>query len=449
MNEALDAQAENLRGALLYVAGTICLAGYIIRMRDRQDFLMRFYHMTTLALVVAAIAFFEKLVDGCLSAFIQMTEAVQQENDLALNRLWYQDIPESDFWSVVENLQYFTAVTLQKLGGGGRWVLGEIQKFVCTILIAVSPLPLSMAMIPQTQGTAVRFALTTFGVVLWSVGYVLVDMLLVGFLEPIAAICGVSGVISGIATGGTLLAASLTGLCVFFVILVVLMNVLYLAVPFGIAALLSGANPIVGIASAGVSAAAGAIAPARGASALAVGGALTAGEKVASVLGSRTDTREESDASPAGHRLAQGRAFQGATPVSSPGALNLPASSGDGESSGGGASASGPRALPAPVQQPGETGFTFAPEQPPGAPATSLPGHGSTKVDLTGAGGASSRSGMAGSVGNAPVAGSAVGQAGGRPQAPAIRPDEDTSYLDNDDTAPIPFNNGSRKNHRS
>lgn len=349
MNEAIANLAATLREALLYVAGTVCLAGMLIRMATAQDFIQRLMTITTLALVVGAIAYFGPLLLGGIDAIEEMSEEVRSENDRTLNALWTVEVPEPGWNNFVGHLQYFAATTLQKWGGAGRWFIGRIQIFVAAILIAISPLTLSLFMIPLAQGTAVRFGITTLGVILWKVGFILVDMLLVAFLPDIAILTGASSVLGGagiIATGGTAGVAILTGISLFFVILVLLMNLLYLTVPLGIAALLSGENPITkpaAVAANFVLMGSGAALSASGALAHGFGaigrGAAALGAGIADMANKRE-----------GRKLAGKQGWRTAHPIFQSGSSEL-----EGGSASGGS-------LMGPVSQSGPKGFVTSPQ---------------------------------------------------------------------------------------
>lgn len=121
-------------------------------------------------------------------------------------------------------------------------VLLFLQTFCLEGMIAVSPILLGFLAWDLTRPMGIQFCFTTLGVLLWEVGVLIVDVLLLGlgeqFLEPTlkaSATIGAAGVITGVLSWPLLLGA--------MVIAALMPAFLYLSVPFIMATVLRGGDP--------------------------------------------------------------------------------------------------------------------------------------------------------------------------------------------------------------
>ncbi|PWU07034.1 MAG: hypothetical protein C5B47_06755 [Verrucomicrobia bacterium] len=132
--------------------------------------------------------------------------------------------------------------SLQGLGQVMLSVLLFLQQFCLEGLIAISPILLGFLGWNLTRSMGIQFCFTTVGILLWEVGVLIVDVLLLSlgekYLNPTlraAATIGVAGAITGVASWPLLLSA--------MVIAALIPAFLYLSVPFIIATVLRGGDP--------------------------------------------------------------------------------------------------------------------------------------------------------------------------------------------------------------
>lgn len=132
--------------------------------------------------------------------------------------------------------------SLQGLGQVMLSILLFLQEFCLEGLIAISPILLGFLGWNLTRSMGIQFCFTTVGILLWEVGVLIVDVLLLSFgeeyLKPTlaaAATIGTAGAITGVASWPLLLSAMVTA--------ALIPAFLYLSVPFIIATVLRGGDP--------------------------------------------------------------------------------------------------------------------------------------------------------------------------------------------------------------
>jgi|GEM_PF-578226 len=132
--------------------------------------------------------------------------------------------------------------SLQGLGQVMLSILLFLQEFCLEGLIAISPILLGFLGWNLTRSMGIQFCFTTVGILLWEVGVLIVDVLLLSFgeeyLKPTlaaAATIGTAGAITGVVSWPLLLSA--------MVIAALIPAFLYLSVPFIIATVLRGGDP--------------------------------------------------------------------------------------------------------------------------------------------------------------------------------------------------------------
>ncbi len=134
---------------------------------------------------------------------------------------------------------------VHSLQGFGRMMLSILmflQAFCLEGLIAISPILLGFLAWDLTRPMAIQFCFTTIGILLWEVGVLIVDVLLLGlgenYLGPAlgaGATISAAGVITGVLSWPLLLSA--------VVIAALTPAFLYLSIPFIIATVLRGGDP--------------------------------------------------------------------------------------------------------------------------------------------------------------------------------------------------------------
>jgi len=100
----------------------------------------------------------------------------------------------------------------------------------------------------RTQSIGINFLMTSFGVCLWHLGMLLVDLIFDYFAKTILAVSGIAGGVSGgaasVMAGSTVTITSWPIWAAALVMIAVVVNCFYLSVPAVISYLLKGANPV-------------------------------------------------------------------------------------------------------------------------------------------------------------------------------------------------------------
>lgn len=132
--------------------------------------------------------------------------------------------------------------SLQGLGQVMLSILMFLQEFCLRGLIAISPILLGFLGWNLTRAMGVQFCFTTLGILMWEIGVLIVDVLLLSFgenyLRPTleaGAIVGAAGAVTGVLSWPLFLSA--------VVIAALIPAFLYLSVPFIIATVLRGGDP--------------------------------------------------------------------------------------------------------------------------------------------------------------------------------------------------------------
>ncbi len=129
---------------------------------------------------------------------------------------------------------------LQYLGSVGVKIVKFFQEYAIGCLTAVSPLMIALLAISYTQAIGTRFLMTSLCVVMWSLGFILVDLFL-SYLGPVL-FSGMLGSIGGapIAAGKLLIGwPAAVGI---MLVAALVPTFLYIATPMAIGKLMAGAN---------------------------------------------------------------------------------------------------------------------------------------------------------------------------------------------------------------
>lgn len=219
--------------------------------------------------VIRSIVFVSTVV-GCMSIYpravidsADLITTCSQQEELHINKgldQWSKiSISGEDGLTAIKEkiISAFYSVTigLSKLM---REFLTLIQREGLYILIALSPILFMTLLIPEVSDIGVKFIMVTLGVVLWSVGFCLSDMMIFAGWQAIV-LKALSSPGEIIALGGGAVAAALISaasittalpvliislaitICLYFLCAIIIFNIMGIVILFS---LLSGGNPI-------------------------------------------------------------------------------------------------------------------------------------------------------------------------------------------------------------
>jgi hypothetical protein len=215
--------------------------------------------MLFLAIVVACVTVYPKTVLSAADYIRFSSNEVSKEIDKGMNEWAKAKIAgEDSTFNVSAKVTKVLYKASFAVSGIVRAFLGFIQRVALYVLIALSPLMLSLMLIKETSDISVKFIMTTIAVLLWSVGFNLTDMMLFSGWDLImhnslhsaaaAAALEAYGIAGSVISGASMTTAlpvvtiglALT-LCFYFLIGILVFNIIGVVL---VMCLLHGGNPV-------------------------------------------------------------------------------------------------------------------------------------------------------------------------------------------------------------
>ncbi|MEZ5405227.1 MAG: hypothetical protein R3F23_03320 [Verrucomicrobiia bacterium] len=253
LSTTLGGQAAiSLRDMLMGVPFLLCVFGIIERTWNSENKPKELFNsIIVTAIVVGLITSFPIILNELRDGFISIHKKFEEIP--LLEKLYTTKIAEGDSpskWDIGNYICYVGVLLMQKLGYFSVRALVWFQEFAINGLTAVSPILLGFLATSYTKSIGINFLLTSLGVVLWHLGFAIVDVVLFNLSGPILAVSGLSAFAAGSALiSGTIgWPLALAGL----LLIVIISNTMYLSVPFVVQALLRGANPATTALAAGI-----------------------------------------------------------------------------------------------------------------------------------------------------------------------------------------------------
>lgn len=187
----------------------------------------------------------DKSLDNLHSTISEKQGAFDQNNQDAFLQQINAQATEPSWSDVAGRLTYSVGKCLQKIGWIGYRIVYWLKDVSLLLLISVSPLLIGFLALSYTKSIGVNFLITSLTVILWNIGFAIVDTLLIilsNMIMPIMA-TGATGV-------GGAVAASVSGVAVTvgpqFIVMCLVAAVLpismYLSVPIITGAIMRGSN---------------------------------------------------------------------------------------------------------------------------------------------------------------------------------------------------------------
>lgn len=237
---------EPITDALKYGAFVFAFAGFVegasLAGEDMKAQLLNILKIT----MIASLAFhFSDIIQAGDKALAELHASIserqgaleQREQDAFLQQIQAQ-ATEPSLMDVAGRLTYSVGTCLQKIGWIGYKIVYWIKDISLLLLISVSPLLIGFLAFSYTKSIGVNFLITSLTVILWNIGFAIVDALLIilgGIIMPIVA---------GGAVGVSSAAAVTVGpqfliMCLMAAVLPVSM---YFSVPIITGAIMRGSN---------------------------------------------------------------------------------------------------------------------------------------------------------------------------------------------------------------
>jgi hypothetical protein len=193
--------------SLLPISFLIIVFAWIFKAKDHTngDMIDKFKQMVGVFTVILCIFCYPKFTISSSKVMYALNKSIGAKVDKAIDNWKNTKIDGEDetfnFSAKIAKFFYKTGWVLAYLL---RKMLIYIQAIMMYVMIAVSPIVLSFLLIQSTQRSAVQFILTTFGIILWPIGFNLADLMLYSGWHMI------SGMIFA-AAGTTAFSAAFTG----------------------------------------------------------------------------------------------------------------------------------------------------------------------------------------------------------------------------------------------
>ncbi len=249
---AFDAGVETLRWKLFPLAFILVILGiWESGWKGGSDPRSILGILLKTTIIVVLLAFFPAMMKGGKEAFDGLKDVVSPGAQNRFTELLEENLPEVEVWNIGPYIASLIVIFLQFWGLLGIKIVKFFQEYSTGCLTAVSPLMIGLLAVSYTQAIGIRFLMTSLCVVMWSLGFVFVDLFLsylgTGVLTAMLG-AGVGATIGGILTVvgwpvaiGTMLVAALVP------------TFLYVATPMAITKLMAGANAGTAAAWAGLS----------------------------------------------------------------------------------------------------------------------------------------------------------------------------------------------------
>ena len=237
---------EDIRIALMGGALLFTLAGFAEgSWAAGEDMKGQLFNLLKVAIIASLVVGFPTMIQqgdqalDALHASVTQKQGImdQQEQDAFQQQITTQAI-EPSIYDVAGRLIYSTGKCLQKIGLLGYQIVYWAKDVSILLLISVSPLLIGFLAFSYTRSIGINFLITSFTVILWNVGFAIVDILLITLGKIIMPImgAGTAGVVgSAVVTVGP-------QFLVMCLVAAVLPITMYCAVPIITGAIMRGTN---------------------------------------------------------------------------------------------------------------------------------------------------------------------------------------------------------------
>ena len=245
-----DAAVDQLRGQLMLIAFVLVVIGvWEGGWRAGADPKAILGVLVKTVIVVTLIAGFPMMMTKGKEAFddlrTKVTQATQDSTgdsqDEFKKILAMQLAPPPDILKIGDYIAYLIIKLTQAFGKFGVKIIQYFQQYAIGCLIGISPLLIGFLAVSYTQNIGIKFLLASTGVIMWSLGMVLIDIFLY-YLGGGKVMGGMLSAGIGAGAAGVLAIVSWPAAIGTMVIAFLVPTFFYLATPIAVASLMSGAN---------------------------------------------------------------------------------------------------------------------------------------------------------------------------------------------------------------
>jgi hypothetical protein len=227
---------EEIRTALMGGAFIFTLAGFVEgAWVAHEEMKGQLFNILKVVVIASLIVGFPTIIEQGDVTLDQLHTKIAQGEQDAFRKQIEADAQEPNWADIPSRVSYSLGICLQKIGFVGYQIVYWIKDISLLLLISVSPLLIGFLAFSYTRAIGINFLITALTVILWNVGFALVDTLLVILGNVVMPLVG-AGTIGVVAvTAGP----QFLGLCLVAAIVPIFM---YLAVPIITGALMRGTN---------------------------------------------------------------------------------------------------------------------------------------------------------------------------------------------------------------
>lgn len=227
---------EEIRTALMGGAFLFTLAGFTEgAWLAGEDMKSQLFNIVKILIIIALVAGFPAIINQGDEALNQLHTSIAQGQQDAFRSQIEADGEEPSWSDIPSRISYSLGVCLQKIGLLGYQIVYWAKDVSILLLISVSPLLLGFLAFSYTRSIGINFLITSLTVILWNVGFALVDTLLVILGNIVMPMMGAGAAGAIVVTAGPQFLA----LCLVAAVLPIAM---YCAVPIITGAIMRGTN---------------------------------------------------------------------------------------------------------------------------------------------------------------------------------------------------------------
>ena len=193
---------EEIRAALMGGAYLFTFVGFIegawLAGEDMKGYL---FNIIKVALVTGLVAGFPTIIQKGDEGLAKLHASIAQKQEDAFKKELEADATEPSWTDIAGRISYSIGACLQKIGLLGYQFVYWAKDVSILLLISVSPLLIGFLAFSYTRSIGINFLITSLTIVLWNIGFAIVDTLLVilgNIIMPVMG-AGAAGAVGGMA----------------------------------------------------------------------------------------------------------------------------------------------------------------------------------------------------------------------------------------------------------
>ncbi len=227
---------EEIRTALMGGAYLFAFAGFVEgTFLAGEDMKGQLFNLVKIAVIASLVVGFPSMIKQGDTTLAQIHSSIAQGEQDAFRAQIEAGGTEPSWSDIPSRISYSLGICLQKIGLLGYHIVYWAKDLSILLLISVSPLLLGFLAFSYTRSLGINFLITSLTVILWNIGFAVVDTLLVVLGNVVMPMMGAGAAGAAVVTAGP----QFFVLCL---VATVLPIALYCAVPIITAAIMRGTN---------------------------------------------------------------------------------------------------------------------------------------------------------------------------------------------------------------